>query len=205
MNHHLHSCLVSYRRRSLTEQTLASYQATVSLPHSLVIVDNGSPDDVTTWIRGTGVPHIFLGENRYPGYATNRGWERMPAETTLLHRIDNDTEFLPGWCDEMVKAFTDPAVGQYGLVAAGDEEWTSRPGWTVGGNSIIRRELYDAGLRYSERPWAPSQVQEDQQLTLDIWAMGFRRVFGPSPGISYLDDGDIAYRRETHRARGVRP
>jgi hypothetical protein len=200
---HLHSCLVSYRRRLLTEQTLASYLATVTVPHSLVIVDNGSPQDVTDWIRGTGVPHLLLGENRYPGYATNRGWELMPSGTTLLQRIDNDTEFLPGWCDEMAAVFSDATVGQYGLVAAGDEQWTSMDNWPVGGNSVISRRVYDAGIRYSERPWAPGEVLEDHQLTLDVWALGLRRVFGTRPGISYLDDGDAAYKSESHRARGL--
>lgn len=200
---HLHSCIVSYKRRSLTEQTLNSYLATVTVPHTVVVVDNGSPPDVVQWLVSLDTPVVLLGENRYPGFATNRGWEKMPAETTLLQRIDNDTEFLPGWCDEMVDAFADPTVGQYGPTAAGDEEWTSMPTWPVGGNSIIRRELYDKGLRYSEQPWQPGITMEDHQLTLNVWAMGYQRVFGTRPGIVYLGDGDMGYHAETRAARGL--
>lgn len=200
MTPHLHAVIVSYKRRALTEQTLASFLATVSVPYTLVIVDNGSPIEVTAWLHTLDVPTIFLPENRYPGYATNRGWERMPAQTTLLMRSDNDSLWLPGWCDEMLEAFDDPTVGQYGPVAAGDEAWTCMPVWPVGGNSVIRRSLYDRGVRYSELPWSATTT-EDSRLTHDVWALGYRRVFGTRPGLAYLDDGDEDYRTETAAAR----
>lgn len=199
---HLHTCIVSYKRRALTEQTVNSYLDTVSVPYSLVIVDNGSPADVRDWLKSLDVDVIFLDRNYYPGYATNRGWEAMPPQTTLLQRIDNDTRYLPGWCDEMVAAFENPNVGQYGPIAAGDEPWTTMPVWPVGGNSVIRRTLYDAGLRYSEEPWGADHV-EAPVLTREVWSRGYERVFGTVPGIVYLDDGDTEYRRETHTARGL--
>ncbi|MEX5636526.1 glycosyltransferase family 2 protein [Parafrankia sp. FMc2] len=199
---HLHSCIVSYKRRELTEQTLRSYLSTVAVSYSVVIVDNGSPVEVTDWLAALDVPVVLLGENRYPGYATNRGWERMPSEATLLHRIDNDTEFLPGWCDRVLAAFADPQVGQVGLAAAGDEPWTSMPRWPVGGNSIIRRELYDAGLRYCERPWTAGGTMEDHQLTKDVWAMGWQRGWA-AEAIAYLGGGDPEYYAQTRQARGL--
>jgi GT2 family glycosyltransferase len=96
MGHHLHAVIVSYKRRDLTERTLESFVATVSIPYSLVVVDNGSPEDVVEWLRGLDADVLELGENRYPGYATNRGWERAPQEATILLRSDNDTLWLPG-------------------------------------------------------------------------------------------------------------
>lgn len=206
MTHHLHTVIVSFNRRSLTEQTLASYLETVTVPHSLVIVDNASEPDVLDWLVNLDVQVLFLDQNRYPGYATNRGWEMMPPRTTLLQRIDNDTRYLPGWCDEMVEAFSDPKVGQYGpTLGPEDLPWTSRPGWPVGGNSVISRAAYDRGLRYSEHPWAPGVPGEDWQLTQDIWAAGFKRVFGKRQGIEYLGGGDPEYYAETRRVRGLSP
>lgn len=202
---HLHTCIVSYKRRSLTEETIESYLSTVTVPYSVVVVDNGSPKNVTDWLTTLTIPVIFLGENRFPGYATNRGWELMPPETVLLQRSDNDTFYLPGWCDEMLEAFEDPTVGQYGPIAAGDEQWTAMSSWPVGGNSVIRRSLYDAGLRYSELPWSSNEDAEDGKLTKNVQAMGFQRKFGTRPGIKYLDDGDLAYRTETHHIRGLTP
>lgn len=201
---HLHTVIVSYKRPTLTERTLRSYLETVSVPHSLIIVDNGSPADVTDLLLSLDVDVLLLKENRYPGYATNRGWERMPPETTLLQRSDNDTLYLAGWCEEMVEAFANPAVGQFGPVGVGHEPWTAMPCWPVGGNSIIRRDLYDAGLRYSEKPWGTARYAEDHQMTLDVWDLGYTRVFGTRVGIEHLPgDGDAEYEAEVLRVRGL--
>lgn len=206
IDHHLHAVLVSYKRLELTQQTLASFLDTVTIPYTLVIVDNGSPDDVCNWlaqITTTGVQVHFLSKNRFPGFATNRGWEFKPARTTLLQRIDNDTLFLPGWCDEVAEVMEDPTVGQFGLFGDGDGPWAEMPTWPVGGNSIISRKIYDEGLRYVEGPWGTLAIQEDNQLSLDVWERGYRRVFGTRPQIEYLGGGDPAYYAEVNAARGL--
>jgi GT2 family glycosyltransferase len=208
---HIHTVIVSYKRKELTEKTLRGYLDTVSVPHSLVIVDNGSPSNVTDWLASLDVPVMFLEANYFPGYATNRGWERMPSETTLLHRLDNDTLLLPGWCENAVECFEDPNVGQYGLLGDGDLEWlhahaiyaSGKNGWPVGGNSIIRRELYDHGLRYSEKPWTAGGMLEDSQLTLDVWRMGYERVFSTTPVMEYLGGRYPDYDVEIKKSRGL--
>lgn len=207
---HIHTVLVSYKRKELTERTLQGYLDTVSGPHSLVIVDNGSPLEVMDWLSSLDVPVVLLDKNYFPGYATNRGWEQMPGETVLLHRLDNDTFLLPGWCENVVECFLqDPRVGQYGLLAAGDIEWInarglySSPmtGWPVGGNSIIHRKLYDEGLRYSERPWTAGGILEDNQMTLDVWRMGYKRIFSTKPVMDYMSIRDDEYDEEIKRSR----
>lgn len=206
---HIHTVIVSYKRHILTEKTLQGYLETVSVPHSLVIVDNGSPSDTVEWLNSLTIPVMFLDKNYFPGYATNRGWELMPPETTLLHRLDNDTMLLPGWCEDAVECFKDPKVGQYGFLAAGDREWIIRmgfmPSWPCGGNSIISRQLYDKGLRYSERPWTDGGVLEDTQLSLDVRNMGFERVFSTRPVMDYMsgDYPDYDYDREIKKSRGL--
>lgn len=151
---HIHSVVVSYNRLDLTQQAIRSYYATVTLPHTLVVVDNGSDQQTTRWLlANTDVFQYWfmeLGQNRYPGFATNRGWDAAPAETTLLHRADNDFAFLDGWCDHVLAAFENPAVGQVGLRTDAEELWNTH---NVGGNCVIRRTVWDQGLRYDERPW----------------------------------------------------
>lgn len=57
---HIHSVIVSYKRKELTEKTLQSYLDTVSVPHSIVIVDNASPLETIEWLLSTlNVPVIF--------------------------------------------------------------------------------------------------------------------------------------------------
>lgn len=203
---HVHCVVVSYDRRSLTERTVESFLETVTIPHSLMVVDNGSHPDVQKWLIQfpLGADTLLLGENRYPGYAVNRGWEYAPDQANLLMRSDNDAEWQPGWCDEMVEVFeTRPEVGQYGPIAAGDEQWAAVPSWPVGGNSVIRRRLYDDGLRYTETPWPELDVIEEHQLTRDVWEMGWERAFSTRPAVVYLDDGDQDYLTRSHADRGL--
>lgn len=206
---HIHTVIVSYKRTELTRRTLQGYMDTVSVPHSLIIVDNGSPPDTVEWLSSLDVPVLFLDKNYFPGYATNRGWERMPEETTLLHRLDNDTMLLPGWCEDAIMCFNDPSVGQYGLLAAGDREWIIKKGfmssWPCGGNSIIRRKLYDQGLRCSERPWTAGGVLEDTQLTMDVRNRGYTRIFSTVPVMDYMSGNvpDPDYDIEIKKARGL--
>ncbi len=182
----LHSVMVTYDRLDCTKKAFFSYMETVSVPFTLTIVDNGSTDDTVEWITGT-VPHgVFLGENKYPGFATNRGWERAPKDATFLHRADNDWAYKPGWCDQVIAAFQDPKVGQVGLRTQREEPVA----YNVGGNCVIRRELWDAGLRYDERPWTelPAGHSEDTYLSPAVVAMGYKWTRVRQPCIYGISD-----------------
>lgn len=79
-----------------------------------------------------------------------------PTDANYLHRADNDFEFLPGWCQEVKRRFNNQKLGLLGLRTDAEEQWA----WgNVGGNCIIRRSLWDDGLRWDERPW-PQLVAE---------------------------------------------
>lgn len=205
--HHLHSVIVSFNRLELFKQCYQSYKDTVSIPHSLVVVDNASDRETMDWI----VDHvteqvIILSENKYPGYACNRGWELAPKEATLLHRSDNDFMFLPGWCENILAAFKKPSTGQVGL-RTDREELKARS--NVGGNNVIRRELWDRGLRYDERPWGeyPPGWTEDSLLSPEVERLGYgwTRVKEPSiQSLSREDPSDEYYQR-SWAVRGIKP
>lgn len=207
---HVHSVIISFNRLELLKQCYHSYKETVSLPHSLVIVDNASNNDTRQWLTAKVSPHdtvVFLEHNRFPGYACNRGWELMPPETTFLHRSDNDFTYLPGWCDHFVNKFRDRSVGQVGLRTSKEELGAQS---NVGGNNVIRRELWDKGLRYDERPWGedyPPGWTEDSLLSPAVVQMGYtwKRVSLPSiVSISREDPADPYYQR-TWALRGIEP
>src|ERR1044072_5394342 len=142
---HLQSVIISFNRLELLKQCYHSYKETVSVSHTLVIVDNASDKETIQWLETVSPPDkvIFLGQNRFPGYACNRGWEQMPPETTLLHRSDNDFAYQPEWCEEVVRCFRrDVHLGQVGLRTAQEALHAIN---NVGGNNVIRRELWDEG------------------------------------------------------------
>ena len=213
MSHHIHSVVVSFNRRDLTQTAIESFIRTVSLPYTLVVADNGSDADTVRWLDAHARLYqydvLFLGENRFPGFATNRGWERMPEKTTLLHRADNDFSFLPGWCDEVLERLKDESIGQLGL-RTDDEEL--RNGHNVGGNCVIRRQLFADGLRYDERTWDQISKKvpgytEDSFMSPAVRKMGWEWARVKKPCIVSLsrEDPDDPYYQRTWKLRGITP
>jgi glycosyltransferase involved in cell wall biosynthesis len=168
----IHTVFVTHNRLDLTKQALFSYLETVSVPHSYCVVDNASTDETPRWLLNTIDDVHLLKENRYPGYATNLGWSHAPADATHFHRADNDYGFLPGWCEEVAKRFRAVQLGQLGLRTDIQEPGADS---NVGGNCVIRRELWDAGLRYDETPWPemPPGITEDSFFSPHVEKMGW--------------------------------
>lgn len=155
----LHTVFVTYNRLELTKRTLASYLETVSGEHTFCVVDNASTDGTQKWLLNEFDDGVhLLSQNSYPGFSTNRGWERAPTDATHLHRSDNDVEYLPGWCDEVLERFEDPQLGQLGLRTVEEEGARGN----VGGNCIIPRSLFDQGLRYDESPWTQVAFEDGE-------------------------------------------
>lgn len=204
---HIHSCMVTYNRLDLTKRAIDSYIASVTGSWSMVVVDNGSTDGTPEWLAQqpfAGVSYIALPTNRYPGFACNLGWAHAPEQTTLLHRADNDFVYLDGWCDEVRLRMSHPPVGQLGLRTNEEELWAPH---NVGGNNVIRRELWDKGLRYDERPWSefPTGYTEDSMLSPAVRAMGYAWTRVKRPCIVPISSEDAAdpYYQETWAIRGI--
>ena len=211
----LHTVFITYNRLELTKQAIESYLETVSVPFTLAVVDNASTDGTADWIKdfcentyviGPQDPYDFyiMPSNVYPGPATNFGWSVAPLDATHLHRADNDFAFLPGWCEEVERIFQADKVGQVGL-RTDEEECFAR--WNVGGNNVIRRELWDQGLRYDERPWPeyPPGYSEDSYFSPSIVQMGYTWTRVKRPCIRSLsqESWDDPYYRDSWEARGM--
>jgi len=209
----MHTVMVTYNRLELTKQAVDSYLETVTGPWSLTIVDNGSTDGTEEWLWGDDldpkVTRILFGENKYPGYATNRGWEEAEEDTVLLHRADNDFVFLPGWDTHVRLRFsTDLRLGQLGLRTDEEELFNQH---NVGGNCVIRKQLFDEGLRYDERPWPKIAAKvpgytEDSFLSPEVRKMGWEwgRVTVPCIRPISSEDPEDDYYRQTWADRGIR-
>lgn len=203
----LHTVFITHNRLELTKRTIESYLETVTVPHTIAVVDNASTDGTVEWLLHEFDYQIhLLGQNRYPGFSTNLGWKHAPPDATFLQRSDNDMEFLPGWCNQVGACFSDPEIGQVGLRTDEEEQHVPQ---NTGGNCVIRRELWDAGLRYRERPWGkyPPGYSEDSYFSPEVVRMGWRWARVKEPCIRNLASGDWSdpYYQESYGVRGITP
>ena len=208
----LHTVFITYNRLELTRQAISSYAETVTLPHEIWVVDNASTDGTVEWLTGyfdnLFVP-ILLEENRYPGAAVNRGWSCHADDVTHFHRADNDFIFLPGWCEEVERMFEDENLGQLGL-RTDEEELFAKT--NVGGNCVVRRKLWDYGLRWDERPWPQLSEEvgrgwtEDSLMSKQVKAMGYYwdRVERPCIQPISVESMDDPYYQQTWADRGIK-
>jgi glycosyltransferase involved in cell wall biosynthesis len=204
---------ITHNRLELTKQAIQSYVETVTVPHRIWVADNASIDGTQEWIREAFEARLINGsilypENHYAGFACNHAWSALSDETHL-HRADNDFAFLPGWCDEVQRKFRHGAkLGQLGL-RTNEEELSNRN--NVGGNCVIKRELWEKGLRYDERPWPQIAVEvgrgwsEDSLLSPAVKKMGYQWSRVRVPCIRSLASGDMSdeYYIRSYGDRGI--
>jgi glycosyltransferase involved in cell wall biosynthesis len=196
----LHTVFVTYNRLELTKRTIASYLETVTLPYTMVVVDNASTDGTQDWLMESFSEYDLLKHNRYPGFAANLGFQRAPNDATHFHRSDNDMEYLPGWCDEVQERFENQMLWQLGLRTVEEEG----PHAAVGGNCVLAREAWEAGIRYSEASW--HQVPfEDAHMAQKILraARIWDRVRKPCTVHIGLASRDDPYYQETFSTRKI--
>lgn len=201
----IHTVFISYNRLHLTKRAIESYLETVGDDFSYVVVDNASTDGAAQWFDHSQHPVILLNQNCYPGFAANVGWDIAFPEISLLHRADNDFEFLPGWRHEVEYLFArEPELGQLGLRTNEEEMRTTT---NVGGNCVIRREMFGQGVRYDERPWPefPPGYTEDSFFSPAVIAAGWywRRVRRPCIVPISEESSDDDYYVQTWRDRRI--
>ena len=185
--------LVTFNRLEYTKKTLRGIWDTLEMPYYLIVVDNNSTDGTQEYLksllkRGRIDKLILNPENYYPGKATNIAWAEGLQEypqADFLVRLDNDMHFEKGWDFKAEEYFkTIDRLGQLGLDFDGGENKTPAfyngmglvewPG-CVGGCCIIRKEVYDAGIRYDEDKWegSGSKLQEDSRFSRKVKADGW--------------------------------
>ncbi len=208
----LHTVFITYNRLELTKRAIESYLETVTVPFSYVVVDNYSEDDTIIWLYDNDHPFDPLGWNAYPGKATNMGWEDAPPDATHLHRADNDHIFLPDWCEAVEREFQSEKIGLVGLRTSAEELHAPT---NTGGNCVIRRELWDKGLRWDERTWPQLReelgegITEDSLMAPAVTKMGYTWTRVRRPCIQPISsevpetDPDWPYYLQTFRDRGI--
>ncbi|ADX84949.1 glycosyltransferase family 2 protein [Saccharolobus islandicus] len=194
--------ILNWNRSDLLKITVESYLKTVEVPYELIIVDNGSTDNSRKIIEelkakhGNKINKIILLDKNIGGEAINLGLNE--AKGKLLHISENDIEYLPGWSTKVVKLFqTFDKLGQLSLfspVPTDDEVWVVHPIrriWyregeiiyealgNVGTTSVIRREIWEKGVRVHTIKTEEFLFPDDARLSEDILRLGYVVAWAP--------------------------
>lgn len=221
------TCVVTHERLPYTRRCIESLLATWRPGDAIVVVDNASTDGTAAWLnsllwpRRAGMMRVVLNrDNVFPGAATNQGWASGLDEAAtygltfdLLHRSDNDIEYREGWQAEVEAAFlANERLALLGILnlhedrgVNADHETGIEPVGQVGGNVVLPRRLWDLGMRWSERPWAPDHG-EDAHMSQRAYKHGFvarlRRTVADNMAFCRYDDFPSYYDR-TAAIRGI--
>jgi glycosyltransferase involved in cell wall biosynthesis len=136
--------VVNYRTLDLTRRCAESFR--VHYPDvPLLLIDNGSGDESTDYIRAAGdelrnVRAQLNQHNRYHGPALDQGMRL--AETAYVFTLDSDCEVLRGgFLEQMLELLAQP-----GIYAAGELRYKNRYGFT---------HAYGYQGRTPKRRWIP--------------------------------------------------
>ncbi|HUC85341.1 MAG TPA: glycosyltransferase, partial [Candidatus Acidoferrales bacterium] len=108
-----------FNKAEFTRKCLAKLAAVASsIPHEIIVVDNGSTDETESFCRGWAERHAQFRYCRLPqnfgfGRACNHGAKQARGEWVVF--LNNDTEPQPGWLEAAVARLrSDPAIGIVG-------------------------------------------------------------------------------------------
>jgi len=222
--------LITYNRLEYTKRTLKDIWENTSddADYLLVVVDNNSTDGTKEYLkeqqrRGRINILILNPENSYPGKAANIAWRKglEVFDADLLVRIDNDMHLEKNWDLKVDKYFEAiPELGQLGLeheaieTPEADMQRRYINGYTinewpgcVGGPMVMRRKLWDLGIRYDEEKWKPGG-QEDSKLSAEVKNRGYlvghaQEELGRTFATKDNRNDFFDYYKQTFKERGI--
>jgi N-acetylglucosaminyl-diphospho-decaprenol L-rhamnosyltransferase len=106
--------LPAYNRWDLTSSCL-THLAAQTIPHRVIVVDNGSSDETAEALREWGVSVVTLVHNHAFTQAVNRGVAAGEGEIVVL--MNNDVDLRPDCLERLIAPLLgDPAVGAVACV-----------------------------------------------------------------------------------------
>ena len=168
----------------------------------VVVVDNGSTDDSTTWLKEhhPSVRVVELDENKGFAGGYNDGLERVTADVFVL--LNSDVRVSPNWippvlemmhnegyvaCQPLIRNDTDPELFEYAGAAGG---FIDRDGFTFCAGRIFEVFETDAGQYNANREvfWASGAA-------LFIQAEAWREVGGLDEDFfAHMEEIDLCWR-----------
>jgi glycosyltransferase involved in cell wall biosynthesis len=179
--------MLCWNRLPLSRRCLASYLETITVPHELFLIDNASTDGTREWMRSlaanAGVTGLVLTERNDPAAALNAALAR--CEGRLLHIMENDYVYAPGWDRYVLDRFARiPELGQLSVTVGLPRLRADHTSGllhvardNVATTSIIRRELFFvSGVRvrgHYLRQRYPNDYDLSQQIRRAGWLVAW--------------------------------
>lgn len=189
--------IVSYNNLEYLQLCLASIWAKTAYPnYQVIVVDNGSQPEVTTYLLATAQQEprlkvLLNGQNLGFAAANNIGI-KAAGECEYVVLLNNDTVVTKGWLSKMVRYLDDPTVGLIGPVTN-----------SIGNEAKINVAYQDlAGLE----PFADSYGRAHAGETFDIavlamYCVGIRKavldqvgLLDERFGVGMFEDDDYSLR-----------
>lgn len=193
-----------------TAERFGALMAAQTLPRDafeVILVDDGSTDGTAEAARRAGIDHVIsLPERSGPYVARNTGV--AAASAPILAFTDVDCEPAADWLERGLGRLADPAVDVLGgaiEVPLGDrpsrttlldvcnfvdQERAVSRGYSLGGNTWVRREVFDRVGGFNEN----LQSGGDQEFT--------RRAVAAGAALAYAADAVVVH-EPYRRARGL--
>lgn len=198
--------LVQYNNAGLTKKAIESFAKTVSAPHEIIVVDNGSDEpDATDIFRGMNNVHLIAsGENLGFGRANNLAVQHSRGDILLF--LNNDTVTTMDFVSPILEEFQ----GNPSLGAAGPRLLNTDGSFQLSGGDLptflvevrdkvlygmVDRKMAPA-VRYAERRSVRKQnVEWVTGAALFVRAELFRRLVGfDERFFMFFEDKDLCLR-----------
>ncbi|MEZ2328583.1 glycosyltransferase family 2 protein [Mesorhizobium sp. RCC_202] len=196
----------AFNASATIRETLQSVASQTLHPERVVVVDDGSSDDLAAAIEGIDLPlELLRQDNAGPGSATTRGIAALSAP--FIATLDADDLWLPGKIEAQL-AYLERLPGAAGVFTHirnfrdGEPDAmapTATPGWSRS-TMLIRREVADAVGPVFDPPGGRGEMIDwiararEAGFVLDMMAevLALRRI----------RPGSLSYGRDATRDRG---
>lgn len=216
--------VVTYNRLELTKRALESLFNTTA-NYRLIVVDNGSTDGTTTWLktmkkerqgRGTSVDLYFNKDNMGIAVGRNQGLQIADQHNDpWLATIDNDVEFPDGWLDsclDIISANTNFSIGvnmedvEYPLLTKNEKTFQLKKQGNLGSACMVfPRRLHSAiGFFTTEyEKYGEEDADWGFRTRIAGYQLGYITTKGIHFGVGELDTGEYRKFKDDCRTKNI--